>query len=161
METVIMTRSVHMPFGDEECDPVHLELEIDRDIAVPELAPDTVPCKRCGAPLAHHASACMYCSASVVPRAPIPAIAPAPLSYAPPPPAFVSLPVTRADRVLDAMGALPYDFWKRVAFYPFLALVLGNALTCRGFSLAMNLALVVLAVMGIVGVVASLRQRSW
>lgn len=153
-----MFRETRMVFEDEDLPSAEIELDIDHDNAVPELA---TSCERCGAPMDLHASTCKFCSASLFPQAPIPAVAPAPLSYAPPPPAFESQPVTRFDRIEDAIASIPYDFWKRVAFYPLLAIVLGNAFTCRGLSLPTNIALGVLIVLGVVGVIANVRQRSW
>jgi hypothetical protein len=159
---------VAMPFEDEdEPPPVHLELD-GAFRGVPKIEAQIVTCDRCGAPNPVHVQRCAYCAKPQATRtlAPSsPTVTAAPSSYAPPPPvpaSIASVPVTRADRFLEAFSAVPYDFWKRVAFYPFLALVLGNGCTCRGLSATTNVALVLLVVVGVLGVIACVRdQRSW
>ncbi len=156
-------RTVSMPFAGEP-EPPAVDLELDVAHGATPSVPAMATCERCGAPLPLHARKCAYCATAQATRTriPIAAVPPlAPSSYAPPPP-FESMPVTRTDRLVDAIATIPYDFWKRVALYPFLAILLGNGCTCRGLSAATNVALVVLGVMGIVGVVACVRaQRSW
>ncbi|HEY8074018.1 MAG TPA: hypothetical protein VIF62_07915 [Labilithrix sp.] len=136
-------------FDDEEPAPMPLELDTaDRPLP-------SATCARCGAPTEVERETCVYCTQPTPQRFVASSRPPLPVAQA-----VESKPVTRADRVLDAIAELPYDFWKRVAFYPFLAMLLGNGCTCRGLSFGTNVSLVALAIVGIVGVVASVRAQS-
>jgi hypothetical protein len=153
LDLPVVARKVREPFEDDDVQPAHLELDLERNsVAVPELA----PCMECGAPLEPHAPACRYCASSHAPRAPIPAFAPPPLA----PSTFAPAPPAEPERFASTIASIPFGFWKRLAFYPLLAMALGNGCTCRGLSLGTNIALALLVSMGIAGVIMCLRNSS-
>lgn len=127
--------------------------------AVGRTAPEVVECPYCGTPgwADHHSATCARCGAPV--RATPPPPPPAPrLPSAPPPPAPL-LAASRGEAIADAVATVPFGIWKRLPFYAFLAMVLGNGCLCGGLSGRVNVVLALLIVVGLAGVVLSLQRR--
>ena len=112
----------------------------------------TTRCPTCALPIALHGRQCPHCAAPVVPVTTF---------LVPPRPLVMSEPVTLGSKITDTLATIPFGVWKRTAGYTFFIAVIGNACTCRGFSLFTNVVCAAVIALSLVGIGACARsQRS-
>jgi hypothetical protein len=127
-----------------------------RDVVDP--ATIAVDCPYCEAPLDRYRHACANCGFAGKREAiPTQRISSSPSS----PSSSSSSPAvsTRTERGVDAIRTVPFEVWKRVPVYAFLAMLFGNGCRCGGLSTSVNAALGILLVIGLVGVAVSFQRN--